>query len=281
MYWIIGADGGEYGPAGDGQVRRWIAERRANAQTRARAEGASEWVPLGSLPEFAGAFSPGALPPPVAAGEAPRPAAEALERDYRIRIGDCFGRSWDLVTRNFWLLVGASFVAGLIASGGFIPYLGIVASLILAGPMMGGLTAFYLKKMRGQPARFGDIFLGFGPQFGALLAAYLVCMILTAIGFFLLLLPGIYLAVSWMFAIPLVIDRKMPFWDAMELSRRVILRHWWTMFGFALLLLLLGLLGLLVCLVGVVVAAAIGQIALLYAYEDIFNPGTSPAVVIE
>jgi len=54
MYKIIGADGREYGPATAGQLRQWIAEGRANAQTPTLAPGAPEWKPLGVLPEFAG-----------------------------------------------------------------------------------------------------------------------------------------------------------------------------------------------------------------------------------
>jgi hypothetical protein len=62
MYRIIGADGREYGPVTDSQLRQWIAEGRANAQTPALAPGAPEWKPLGSLPEFAGQFAPPAPP---------------------------------------------------------------------------------------------------------------------------------------------------------------------------------------------------------------------------
>ena len=64
MYKIIGADGGEYGPATAGQLRQWIAEGRANAQTPTLAPGTPEWKPLGALPEFAGHFAP-AIPPTI------------------------------------------------------------------------------------------------------------------------------------------------------------------------------------------------------------------------
>jgi hypothetical protein len=63
MYRIIGADGREYGPVTDGQLRQWIAEGRANAQTQTLASGATEWKPLSLLPEFAGLFAP--TPPPT------------------------------------------------------------------------------------------------------------------------------------------------------------------------------------------------------------------------
>jgi len=58
MYKIIGADGKIYGPVGTEQLRQWLAEGRANAQTQTLADGAPEWKPLGALPEFAGHFAP-------------------------------------------------------------------------------------------------------------------------------------------------------------------------------------------------------------------------------
>ena len=64
MYKIIGADGREYGPATAGQLRQWIADGRANAQTPTLAPGAPEWKPLGVLPEFAGHFAP-TIPPTI------------------------------------------------------------------------------------------------------------------------------------------------------------------------------------------------------------------------
>ena len=79
MYKIIGADGGTYGPATVEQLRQWIAEGRANAQTQTLADGAMGWKALGALPEFAGHFAPlippviGPLPPGTStAGQWPR-----------------------------------------------------------------------------------------------------------------------------------------------------------------------------------------------------------------
>jgi len=65
MYRIIGADGREYGPVTAGQLRQWIAEGRASAQTPALATGAPAWKPLGALPEFAGLFPPQPAPPVI------------------------------------------------------------------------------------------------------------------------------------------------------------------------------------------------------------------------
>ena len=54
MYKIIGADGKEYGPITTEQLRQWIAEGRANAQSQIRLEGTTDWKPLSEYPEFAG-----------------------------------------------------------------------------------------------------------------------------------------------------------------------------------------------------------------------------------
>jgi hypothetical protein len=64
MYKIIGADKQEYGPVTDEQVRQWVAEGRANAQTLVRREDEADWKSLGTLPEFAGLFAAQTPPPP-------------------------------------------------------------------------------------------------------------------------------------------------------------------------------------------------------------------------
>jgi hypothetical protein len=67
MYKIIGADGREYGPISAEQLRDWIAEGRATAETRAQAEGSAQWKPLTEYLEFAAILSR-AVPPRPAPG---------------------------------------------------------------------------------------------------------------------------------------------------------------------------------------------------------------------
>jgi hypothetical protein len=64
MYKIIGADGREYGPISGEVLRQWIAEGRANAQTKVLAEGSVEWKRLEELPEFS-VGAPGTAPLPA------------------------------------------------------------------------------------------------------------------------------------------------------------------------------------------------------------------------
>src|SRR6266542_4238414 len=183
MYKIIGADHKEYGPVPPGQVRKWIAEGRADAQTKARAEDG----------------------------------------------GDYFSRSWKLVQENFWLLVGATAVALVMGSAlGFVPALGIPAAVLLTLVIQGGLHWLFLQRLRGKPADMGEVFAGFRLAFVPLLWAGIVVHVLVAIGLALCVAPGLYLLVSWRMLVPLLIlDKGLEFWPAMELSRKVVTRHWW------------------------------------------------------
>ena len=44
--------------------------------------------------------------------------------------------------------------------------------------------------------------------------------------------------VAWVFSVPLVADKRLEFWSAMELSRKVVTRVWFEMFGLILLIFL-------------------------------------------
>ncbi|MEI7939147.1 MAG: DUF4339 domain-containing protein [Verrucomicrobiota bacterium] len=53
MFKILGADQKEYGPVSEGQIRQWIAQGRANGQTKMQAAGSPDWKPLAEFPESA------------------------------------------------------------------------------------------------------------------------------------------------------------------------------------------------------------------------------------
>jgi len=67
MYKIIGADGKEYGPITADQLRAWIAEGRANAQTKILVDGTTDWRNLAEFPELMPAGMKISTPPPFSA----------------------------------------------------------------------------------------------------------------------------------------------------------------------------------------------------------------------
>ncbi len=83
MYKIIGTDGRQYGPVNAEQIRRWLAENRVHAQTLVQTDGAQDWKPLSSLPEFTAELT--AVPPPII----PAPGTVAARASNKIPAGIC------------------------------------------------------------------------------------------------------------------------------------------------------------------------------------------------
>jgi hypothetical protein len=300
MYKIIGADQKEYGPISADQVRVWIAEGRANANTQARLEGATTWQPLSAFPEFAMALGLSPAPTPIQVAAQPTvlaPLEQVLNEDYSLDIGACLTRGWELLKENFWPTVGASTlivvltviinqVIGLftrplvermieerrisIHAILIIVVVGFVSAPIYT-VLYAGLFKYFIKLIRRETASIGDAFSGFGPSILQLILLGWVQGILVNLGFLFCVIPGIYLFVSWYFAIPLIIDRGIGFWEAMEFSRKMVSKHWFVVFGLILVAGLLSIVGVIACCIGVLASLPFGLAALMYAYEDIFG----------
>lgn len=309
MYKIIGADGKEYGPVTAEQLRDWIGQGRANAQTQVQPEGATEWTSLGALPEFADvAGAPAAAPPPLP--DTGPSVEEIAARDYRLEIGSCIGRGWGLLKANMGPLIGGTVLVMLAQLAiAFVPFVGGLGSMILGGALTGGMYWLYLRAIRGELAGVGDAFAGFSRGFVQLMLGHIVKGLLAglvmipgviilfvgllastagygsrgagAAGVSMLVLGGvlcavavpivIYLSTCWYFTLPLIIDKRLDFWPAMKLSRAVVRKHWWSVFGLLFVCGLVAMLGLLACGIGVLWTWPIALGAMMYAYEDMFG----------
>ncbi len=238
-YKIIGGDRKEYGPVTETELREWIAEGRLNAQSLAQVEGGAEWKPLGTFVEFAHDLrgQAGTLPPPPGTPEATVAwTNQILEREPDLRFGECLASGGTFLASNFGFVLGAVFIAWLINTFMmFLPIIGGILHLLLGGVVMGGLYLACLRRMRGEPVGVGGVFDGFKHGFAQLMLAGALSKLLAQLGCLFFLLPGIYLMVAWFFALPLVADRRLEFWSAMELSRKIVTRVW---LEFAWLLLL-------------------------------------------
>ncbi len=152
----------------------------------------------------------------------------------------------------------------------FIPWLGGVASFMIGPPLLMGNFIVTAKLLQGRSPQFGDFFLGFR-FFVPLLLTALVGGGLTGIGFLLLLIPGVYLLVGYLFASSLVVDRRLDFWPALDLSRRTVHPIWFGMFAFLLLLVLLNLAGAVALGIGLLVTVPLTCCTVTAAYADIFG----------
>ncbi|WP_429614794.1 hypothetical protein [Synechococcus elongatus] len=91
------------------------------------------------------------------------------------------------------------------------------------------------------------------------------------IGFVLLVIPGIYLSVGYLFAIPLVAERQFEPWQALEFSCKLVTQQWFAFFGFLIVLTLINIAGIIPCGLGLLFTIPWSVCAIAAAYEDIIG----------
>ena len=177
----------------------------------------------------------------------------AIAGDYDFAVGKVITEAWQKVSGlkgPFWaaaiivsvviFLAGLALSAianflGLLDSSGIgllIPLLGQLAVMALIYPFMAGIVMLGVRRSIDLPISYNEIFAYFA-YVAPLVVAAILMAILTILGFMLLVIPGIYLAVAYMFTVPLIVEKNLSAWEAMETSRKAITRHW---FKFALVL---------------------------------------------
>ncbi|HXA13747.1 MAG TPA: hypothetical protein VNW23_01355 [Opitutaceae bacterium] len=302
MFIIIGGDGKEYGPETASQVNGWISSGRANLQTKARRLDEDTWKTLGDFPEFCPV--PMTTPPPLANEAAPSSASadpRTLDDDLpahvqKLEIGACLSRGWDLWMRYFGQLVQVTFLLIAIcvvigASSLVSNYLAITLAFLLSGMLSAGMFHYTLKLLRGEPANLSDLFSGFGQAARPLiLASFLIGFVSECPAIFQQSNPAllqaapmklvyvalqilvIYLSIGWAFTYPLILEKKLAFWPAMKMSRRVIAPNWWRMLLLMFVAALLSLLGIVALFIGIFLTLPLYFCVLACAYDALCNP---------
>jgi hypothetical protein len=202
---------------------------------------------------------------------APSTTHSSLRSLQSLPLGDYFRTGWEIFKQypggfiGFFLVYAA---IGLISCT--IPFLGPLLFFAVSPALIMGNFIVSAKLLQRQTPAFRDFFTGF-QFFLPLLLLSLVTSILITIGLALLIIPGIYLAVAYLFAACLVIDRRLDFWPAMEVSRRRVNPLWFGIFTFGLLLVVINLLGGLLLGLGLLVTVPLSYCALTAAYVDLFG----------
>ena len=218
----------------------------------------------GSEPHCPACGQPTDSPPPLLEPSPARTPESLPLRDY-------FKTGWGLFKQYPGGFVGFCLLYLLIqAALHSIPYVGAVASFAVSTPLLMGNFIVSAKLLHGQTPEFRDFFTGF-QYFLPLLLLSLVAGLFIGIGTMLLIIPGLYLIVAYMFASYLVVDRGLDFWPAMELSRRTVNPRWFGYFAFVLLVVLLNLAGAIALGVGLLVTIPLSFCAVTAAYADLFG----------
>jgi hypothetical protein len=171
---------------------------------------------------------------------------DALAGRYDFTIEEVLKDAWRLTNGfklTFWgaaivVFVALAIVGGIL--GAVTGKMGIPGAVLrqvvtqgISFVIMLGVVMLAVRRAGGLPVTIGHAFSYFDRWMPAIIAGVLTGL-LTSIGILLLILPGIYLAIAYGMTVPLIGDRKMGPWEAMETSRKAVSNKWFKCFGTAL-----------------------------------------------
>jgi len=113
-------------------------------------------------------------------------------------------------------------------------YIAGILSAPVTVPIAVGLTMLGVSIARDQEIDVPSIFNYYNMMY-SIIITYMSITILVSLGFLFLIVPGIYLSISYLFTYQLVVDKGLGTWEAMELSRKTVTKQWFNFFGLALL----------------------------------------------
>ncbi len=215
----------------------------------------------------------------------------ALAGDYDFEIGAMLTEAWektDGVKLPFNIALSIYGVAYLLAvigipfvlSGftleftGFANGVGMVLNMALCYPIMAGVMMMGVHRAAGRELDYA-MSLEYFPMLLPIFVLMLAMMVMLMLGFLLLIIPGIYLSVAYMFALLLVLDKKMSTWEALETSRKAVTHHWFKLFGLVLVMTLIMMISALPLGIGLFWTMPMFYILTGLLYRRIFGVGVA------
>ncbi|GAB3015842.1 hypothetical protein [uncultured Cyclobacterium sp.] len=193
-----------------------------------------------------------------------------LEGDFDFDIREAIESGWETYKKvaiysiSFTLLIVSLQFLFMYYAENFL----FVYSFFLAGPLFAGFYLVANKISHGEQVIYPDFFKGFNYYLPVVLV-WIVGQVITVLGIFALILPGIYLMVGYMFSILITIFSGMDFWNSLEYSRKIIHKKWTKFFLFGLVLALMNLIGGLLFGIGLVVTIPLTYYAIYHVFESL------------
>ena len=214
-------------------------------------------------------MEPGAQPFDFGRKVDPKTFEKLIEEGYEVDPSKYLKDGWELFkSRAGEFIVFALIFFVAVAGLSRLAMFGSLAVSVVSSPLYAGFIIVVFMLFKGETVQFGDFFKGFHFFLPLVLASF-VTSILVTIGMVLLVLPGIYLMVSYMFVSMLIVDYHMEFWQAMETSRKIVTKNWFSLFVFFLVLVAINLLCALALGIGLLVTGPLSTCAVCCAYRDI------------
>ncbi|MCX5782658.1 MAG: DUF975 family protein [Elusimicrobia bacterium] len=131
-----------------------------------------------------------------------------------------------------------------------------------------GMTKVSLNFVGDIKTEYSVLFSGM-PYYLRYLGTVIVFMVLTLIGFILLIIPGIIVGVRLMFFGPLVIDKGLAPIEALKRSFEITKGKFWDLLLLSLIIFGINILGILCLGVGLLVTLPLTSIAIIYVYRKL------------
>jgi uncharacterized membrane protein len=147
--------------------------------------------------------------------------------------------------------------------GGMASLVEIIITLVMF-PLGVGLGLLGIRRAAGRDTPVNTLWEPYSHAIPLIVMFVLMAALIVA-GFFLLVLPGIYLSIAYSFAPYLIVEKNMGVWEALETSRKAITAYWWRYFGLMIVALILIVIGSIPLLIGLfwvlpIVAIATGEV---------------------
>jgi uncharacterized membrane protein len=213
---------------------------------------------------------------------------DAIAGEFDFKMGEVLSEAWALTDGSKSVLLGGlaisigvsganAVVTSLaeMSDSSFLSFVAFVVYLVATAvsySINGGMTLYAIKRAAADPsASFDDILSCFGmilPIFGI----FLLYILITMFGFVLLVLPGIYVAVGYMLAVPLKVERGTGIWESLETSRKAIHNVWLRVAGLMLATTLAVVIGGLVTFgIGLIWLIPFASLVVGVMYREIFG----------
>lgn len=137
-------------------------------------------------------------------------------------------------------------------------------------PLMLGVFILGLRRAVDAPLSVASIMNHYDKTVALAVTLGMMYLMLT-IGFILLIVPGVYLSIAYYMALPLVAEKGMRPWQALETSRKSVGKRWFAVFGLCMLIGLINMLGMLALGIGLVWTIPFTVIAFGILYRNMFG----------
>lgn len=217
---------------------------------------------------------------------------KGIAGDYELSVGQVLSEAWARTSGRKGKFIGAFFMYMIVmvcimlvmqaitmelivpnVDKSLLPSLGLVQQLIINLVMLPigvGLFMLGLRASVDADLYVTSIFDYFAKAL-SLLATLILMYLLVAVGLVLLILPGVYLIFAYYLAMPLVVEKGLSPWQALEASRKAITHRWFTVFGLMIVLMLITMISMIPLGIGMIWSMPMMMIAYGLLYRNIFG----------